>query len=218
MGMNTESVTMNTSPETRFTLIGRLGDVDDAQAWNEFAQIYQPLIFRIARKRGLQHADAAEVTQEVLTRVANAVADWDPDRSKGSFRGWLYRITRNATVDFLRQAARQPRNWQSLTGSPLADIQESSDASSREFQSEYQKQVFLWAAQRVQSEFQTHTWTAFWQSAVDGVAIKQIAGELRMTPGAIYVARSRVMKRLSEEVQKRNDDSMLDGPAEGVRS
>ena len=103
--MSTEITTMNNSPDTRFSLIGRLADADNADAWNEFAQIYQPLIFRIARQRGLQHADASEVTQDVLTRVAKAVDGWDPDRSKGTFRGWLYRITRNVSVDYLRKAA-----------------------------------------------------------------------------------------------------------------
>lgn len=199
---------MNTSPETRFSLIGQLSDAENVDAWTEFAQLYQPLIFRIARRRGLQHADAAEVTQEVLTRVAKAVEGWDPDRSKGTFRGWLYRITRNVTIDYLRKAGRQPINMNALSGFPVGDFADPSSEHSREFQQEYQKQVFLWAARRIQLEFKPNTWQAFWKTAVEGSPVQQIASELQMTTGAIYVARSRVMKRLSEEVQKRSEESM----------
>jgi RNA polymerase sigma-70 factor (ECF subfamily) len=215
--MTTESISMENSPETRFSLIGSLSDADNVDAWNEFAQIYQPLIFRIARRRGLQHADAAEVTQEVLSRVVRAVDNWKPDRSKGSFRGWLYRITRNATIDHLRKAGRQPLSMESLVVT-AAEVPAEGDQCSREFRLEYRKQVFAWAARRVQCEFRTRTWQAFWLTAVEGNAVNEVAADLGMTAGAIYVARSRVMKRLAEEVAKRNDDSMLEGPDSEVAS
>ena len=199
---------MNTSPETRFSLIGQLSDPDNVEAWNEFAQLYQPMIFRIARRRGLQHADAAEVTQEALTRVAKAVEDWDPDHSKGTFRGWLYRITRNITIDFLRKAGRQPINLNALSSLPINEFPDPSEEKSAEFRVEYQKQVFSWAAKRIQGEFKASTWQAFWRTAVEGDSVSQTATELNMSAGAIYVARSRVMKRLGEEVRKRSDESM----------
>lgn len=199
---------MNSSPETRFSLIGRLSNPENVEAWNEFAQIYQPMIFRIARRRGLQHADASEVTQEVLTRVANAVESWDPDRNKGTFRGWIYRITRNVTIDYLRKAGRQPINLDTLSSVPIRDFSDPSQEQSREFQMEYEKQLFVWAANKIQGEFKPRTWQAFWTTAVEGKSVRETAIELSMTAGAIYVSRSRVMKRLSEEVQKRNEESI----------
>ena len=207
--MSTETSSMNSTPDTRYSLIGRLGASNNVDAWNEFAQIYQPLIFRIARRRGLQYADAAEVTQEVLTRVAKAVDGWDPDRNKGTFRGWLYRITRNVTVDYLRKAGRQPINLNALSGLPIDNLVDPGQEHSREFQYEYEKQLFVWAAKRVQTEFKPNTWQAFWQTAVEGDSIQEAGTELGMTSGAIYVARSRVMKRLSEEVKKRTGDSTV---------
>ena len=194
------------SPETRFSLIGRLADSEDLEAWNEFVQLYQPLIFRIARRRGLQHADAAEVAQEVLTRVASVVHRWDPNESKGSFRGWLYRITRNLTIDHLRKSGRQAAD---VNGAEewLNQIADPAQEPSRVFQLEYERQLFAWAARRIQGEFRESTWQAFWQTAVEGVAIKEVSQDTGLSAGAIYVARSRVMKRLSEEVQKRSNES-----------
>lgn len=209
--MSTKTPIMNSpmnTPETRFSLIGRLNDAENAEAWNEFVQLYQPLIFRIAQRRGLQHADAAEVTQEVLGRVAGAIGGWDPNRSKGSFRGWLYRITRNLTIDYLRKASRQPLNLAELSGLPIHEMAGADDRSSREFQTEYEKQLFVWAAHRVQSEFRPNTWKSFWRTAVDGADVDKVASELGLSKGAIYVARSRVMKRLSEEVRKRSEESI----------
>jgi len=200
---------MDSSPETRLSLIGRLGQADNVDAWNEFAVLYQPMIFRIARRRGLQHADASEVTQEVLTRVARAVSSWDPDHSKGSFRGWLYRITRNATIDHLRKANRQPLNLDGLSGAAFQQLPDASAEESDEFWREYQRQVFTWASKRIRGEFQPNTWQAFWKTAVEGGSVGLVATELGMSTGAIYVARSRVMKRLSQEVGKRSDESMF---------
>jgi RNA polymerase sigma-70 factor (ECF subfamily) len=205
--MQTEIPIMN-SPETRFSLIGRLRDHDDEQAWNEFALLYQPLIFRIARSRGLQHADAAEVTQDVLGRVAGAVEQWTPDPAKGSFRGWLYRITRNLTIDYLRRDHRRPVNLDFTSGQNLDAIADPADPQSREFETEFRRSLFELAAAHIKGEFQPRTWQAFWRSAVEGVEVAAVAAELEMTVGAVYIARSRVMKRLSAEVTKRNNDSV----------
>lgn len=198
---------MNHSPETRFSLIGKLTDPENVDAWQEFVELYQPLIFRIARRRGLQHADAAEVTQEVLTRVSKAVDRWQPDPGKGSFRGWLFQITRNLTIDHLRKAGRQPLNANSEIFPALAELPDQCDSSQHEFEKEYQRQLFAWAASRVQSEFKLNTWQAFWQTAVEGKTVPDVGRDLGMSAGAIYVARSRVMKRLSDEVKKRREDS-----------
>ena len=87
-------------PETRASLILRLQDAADIVAWDEFAEIYAPVVFRSARRMGLQEADAEDVVQEVLAAVAVSVAKWIQREDHGPFRAWLVRIARNTSIDF----------------------------------------------------------------------------------------------------------------------
>ncbi len=100
---------MTEAPETCASLLIRIRHPDDADAWSEFLEIYQPLIGRIARRHGLQHADVTEVTQEVLTRVAKAVQNWQTSGRNGSFRGWISRVTKNLVIQYFRDRRRIPQ-------------------------------------------------------------------------------------------------------------
>lgn len=194
---------MMTAPETRHSLILRLRDGRNQQAWAEFLEIYQPLILRLVRCRGLQDADAREVTQDVLLAVVAAIPNWDVDPAKGSFRGWLSTITRNLVVNFLVRQSRHPRGsgdsdfarW--LSEVPAADCNES-----KFFDIEQRRQFFQWAAARVRSEVSDNTWQAFQRTSIDRRDIAEVARDLGTTAGAIYVARSRVMKRLRECIEQ----------------
>ena len=197
---------MTQPPKTRFSLIGRLHDATDSDAWTEVVQIYQPMIQRIAQRRGLQYADAAEVTQEVLARIANSIKRWNPDPGKGSFRGWLYRMTRNLTIDHIRKNKSQTRgNLEAHFD--LNQIADPNDEDSREFQIEYERQLFNWAAAQVQSSFKPLNWNGFWLTTVEGVAIDEAAKRLKVSKGSIYVARSRVMAKIGEVIQERMEET-----------
>ena len=99
---------MDESPATRCSLIVKLRDPADSAAWREFVAIYEPLVYRLARRKGLQDADARDLCQDVFQAVARAIDRWDPGR--GSFRGWLSRITRNLLINFLTRRQFQPRD------------------------------------------------------------------------------------------------------------
>ena len=90
-------------PTTRVSLLVRLRDTADQAAWEEFVSIYQPVIFRFARQRGLQQADAHDLAQEVLSAVAQRIPDWQPDQDRARFRTWLSRIASNQTVTMYRR-------------------------------------------------------------------------------------------------------------------
>ena len=197
---------MMTAPQTRPSLLLRLQSAGDQQAWGEFLEIYQPLIFRLTRQRGLQEADAREVTQEVLIAVAGAIGRWQTDSARGSFRGWLATIVRNLVVNFLIRQNRHPRG----TGNSdfarwLNEVPAADSGESRLFDLEHRRQVFLWAAELIESEFRPETWRAFWETSVAGRSIEAVASELNMSAGAVYVARSRVMKRLRMKVEEARD-------------
>ena len=100
-------MTIDQSPLTRASLLVQLRDGGNNTAWHEFVQRYGPVVYGFARKRGLQDADAADIMQDVLRSVNHSIARLDYDRQRGSFRGWLFTITRNKIFNFL--AARKTR-------------------------------------------------------------------------------------------------------------
>lgn len=194
---------MNEIPDTRHSLLVRLRDRGDQRAWAELLEIYEPLVYRLARRRGFQHADAEELTQEAFVAVASAIERWDPDPSRGTFRGWLFRIARNMMINFLARA--RPENM-GTGGTGFRHLLEQQPAPCADdatlFDREYKCEAFRWAAREIRQEFQESTWRAFWWTAVDGREIKETAGALRMSVGAVYAARSRIMARLKRKLKQ----------------
>jgi RNA polymerase sigma factor (sigma-70 family) len=198
---------MTESPSTRPSLLARIRDPQDERAWAEFLEIYSPLVHRLARRKGLQEADAADLTQEVFRAVAAAIDRWDPDPSKGSFRGWLFRISRNLIVNLLVSQRRQPRGTGESDVGRLLDQQPAPDAEDTMlFDGEYRRRIFAWAAERVRGEFRENTWQAFWRAGVEGQESRAVAEALGMSTGAVYIAKSRVMARLRREIELAEGD------------
>lgn len=195
-------------PLTRVTLLARIRDGQDTDAWREFVQLYGPVVYRFARNRGLQDADAADLMQDVLRSVARNAPKLEYDPARGTFRGWLYTVTRNKIYNFLTAQRHRPR------GSGDSDAHERLDATpareedgpDAEWEREYQRRLSARAMDRVKGEFQPATWQAFWQTAVEGKAAGEVGSGLKMTAGAVYVAKSRVLARLRDEVKKMMDE------------
>jgi RNA polymerase sigma-70 factor (ECF subfamily) len=188
------------SPLTRASLLIQLRDGTNHNAWREFLTVYGPVVYGFARKRGLQDADAADLMQDVLRSVSAAITRLDYDRNQGTFRGWLFTITRNKVFNFLSARRIRPQGTGSTSTNRVLNSHPDSDDGTDTWEVEYQKRLASLAMERVKGEFQENTWRAFWLTAVEGVSAADASKHVGMTAGAIYVAKSRVLARLKEEV------------------
>jgi RNA polymerase sigma-70 factor (ECF subfamily) len=200
-------------PSTRNSLLVRLRDHEDHEAWSEFVAIYRPVIYRFARLRGLQEADAQDLTQTVFVAVADRIEDWEPDENRAKFRTWLARVATNQAITMVRR--RRSDNAQGGTSMQirLNEHEQSSD-DNVELQRQYQREIFRHAARHVREEFEETTWQAFWLTSIENISIADAAASLARSVGSIYTARSRVIHRLQEVVRTlQQDDQSLSPPS-----
>lgn len=187
------------APSTRITLIAKLSDRNDIVAWDEFIRIYEPVIYRMARGRGMQDADARELTQEILITVAK-LAESRELATFRSFRRWLAVTTRNRVID----AFRKEKTRSKVAG----DLLRHSDAAPEEallesqWSIELRREMFAAASRTVQSQIPAQQWNAFWQTAIEMRTAADVARRLGMSIGHVYVARCRVMERLRKTVER----------------
>lgn len=194
-------------PETRASLIVRLPCAEDAAAWRDFVAIYEPFVYRFARRNGLQDADANELVQNVLLSVVKAVGRWESDPKRARFRSWLFTIARNQLLDML--ARRKYVRSGSSSVFELLNRQSSTNDLSAQFVLEHRRELFRWAASQVKQLVKEPTWRAFWLTSVEGKVIDDAAAMLGTTPGAVYIARSRVIAKLREQVSRLEADHAL---------
>ena len=206
---------MDGDVRTRHSLLVRIKDSSDEAAWSQFVGIYTPLIFAFCRGRGLAEADAADVAQEVLKAVARAIPRFIYDPARSSFRNWLFTVVRSKLNDFFAAQARQPRAARDSTLQHFVE-NEPDRALEDAWLREYQANLVRWAAGQIRDEFKAETWDAFWRTAIDGRPADVVAAELGLTLNALYVARSRVTRRLREVIREVEDSvPALEGRACG---
>jgi RNA polymerase sigma factor (sigma-70 family) len=187
---------MTLTPTTRASLLLRLRDSQDHAAWMEFVSIYEPLTYRLMRRHGLQDADAREVMQELFVVVSRNIDRWDPDKDRGSFRGWLRRVARNLVINWLKHRERRLVVAGGSELQAMFDQLPASAAETAEFNHEFRRALFHQAAEQVRGEVQSVTWQAFWETAVAGNSPAETAKKLGMNAGAVRVAKCRVLARL----------------------
>ena len=194
---------MTPTPTTRASLLFRLRDSQDHEAWVEFVEIYEPAVYRQLRKCGLQDADARELMQEFFVAVNRQIARWELAKERGSFRGWLRRVTRNLVINWMKCGQRRMIAWGGPESQSMFDELAADDcAASAEFDRELRRSIFQRASKIVRQEQSPKAWQAFWQTAVDGKTPASVAQELGMSDGAVRVAKCRVLARLKEVVRE----------------
>ncbi|MCA9082479.1 MAG: sigma-70 family RNA polymerase sigma factor [Planctomycetaceae bacterium] len=195
-------------PETRHSLLLRVRDPKDQGAWEEFVQIYRPVILRIAACKGLQSADAEDLAQTVMLAISRAVERWTPDPERGRFRTWLHKVANNAILNALTRGVNGRTVNQVSIEQLLNEPPEREGPDTDLLQTEYRREIFRQAAAEIRKEFSNDTWNSFWQTAIDGLDVDEAARQLNRTRGSVYASRSRVMKRLRQVIEKYGDDGI----------
>jgi RNA polymerase sigma-70 factor (ECF subfamily) len=179
----------------------RRAAVQDPVAWERLTQVYSPLVYQWCRRLELQPQDAADVVQEVFGSLLRSLQGFRRDRPGDSFRGWLWTVTRNKIRDHQR---RSPAGRRAAGGSVARRLLEQLPDQAPEEEDQTQVgQVQAELAQRalalMQRDFEEHTWQAFWKTAIEHKTGPQAAEELGMSVAAVYMAKSRVLRRLRAE-------------------
>ena len=164
-------------------------------------QIYRPIIRRIAIKRGLQPADAQDLSQQVLISVAGAIGRYQKNSASTRFRHWLRRVARNAIINALSRKPADIAAGGSAILNLLDEVRQPDEATVELIAFEYRRELYLRAAEMVQVDVAADTWAAFEMTVFDGVSVEAATRELGKSIGAIHAARSRVMKRLRDAVR-----------------
>ncbi|MEQ1827779.1 MAG: sigma-70 family RNA polymerase sigma factor [Pirellula sp.] len=192
---------MSPWPETRLSLIRRLSDRDDQDAWAYFEQHYQQPIYRFARSRGLHPDEALDVVQEVLLAVHRAAATWQSSNRCGSFRAWLAEAARRVTLQITRKRSRIGRGMGGSGFDHLTNATADTKATATESHDDEQRWKFYCAAAKVQDEVNPQHWIAFWRTAVEGKSADIVGQELMMKVGTVYSAKCRILAKLKQAIE-----------------
>jgi RNA polymerase sigma-70 factor (ECF subfamily) len=187
---------------TRVSLLGRLRrNPADEGAWQEFVHHYGPKISAWCRRWGLQEADAQDVTQDVLLRLADKMKTFTYDPAR-SFRGWLRTLAHHAWSDFLRDRARPGQGSGDSQVLQLLGTTAARDDLAGGLEEQLDRELLEEAGCRVRLRVAPATWEAFRLTAVEGLPGQEVARRTGLQVGQVYVAKHRVEKLLREEVQK----------------
>ena len=189
-------------PETNDSLIARVRSGTDQIAWAEFEGIYRPVIFRIARARGLPYADSLDIVQQVLMSISHSLISYRKRNESTRFRNWIGRITRNAILKALTRGPIDKAAGGTDAFARITNIVGAKSETERLIELEYQRELYRQAADRVRADIHEHTWLAFEMTVLHGTSSDEVARLLGTNVGSVYAARSRVMRRLRVAVEK----------------
>ena len=187
--------------QTSITLLGRLRlDPTDQGAWVDFVRRYGPKVYSWCKNWNLLDADAQDVSQNVLLLLADKMRTFEYD-SSGSFRGWLRKVTRHAWNDFRERQQRAGAGAGGNRVQAWLDNLPAPDDLIRSLEEQFDCEILEEAKARVQLRLAPQTWEAFRLTAVEGLTAAEVAKQIPMRVAMVFVAKSRVLKMLSREIQ-----------------
>ena len=190
-------------PATRLSLIERLRSPENGDAWDNFVLIYRPVIYRMARRKGFQDADALDLVQTILIRISSAIGRWEPSAPGIRFRHWLRRVANNAICTAFSNSG---KNMATLGDSQIQELIDNQPGKNsdfeREIELEFMREQYLRAAVIVRGEVNEESWRVFELSVIEGQPCDEVASLTGKSLGAVYAVRSRIMRRLSSHVNR----------------
>jgi len=186
------------SLDTRQTLIARIRDPGDHSAWSEFISLYTPIIFSFLRKRGLSPTDSEDVTQDIFRSLSQALPNFELNKSIGTFRNWLFTVTRSKLNTHLSKSQR--------TDIPTEHLPESTET--KDWDELYLKELFNKACHLVKQQVEPSTWQAFWRTAVELESPDSVASDLSLSTDNVYQKKSRVAARLREALKALDETAL----------
>jgi RNA polymerase sigma factor (sigma-70 family) len=185
---------------TSATLLERLKDGRDADAWARLVELYTPLIRGWAERLNVRGADADDLVQEVMAVVVRRFPEFVHPEKPGAFRGWLRAIAANCARTMWRSRKVNPVVPGGTDfGSYLARLEDPTDDFARGWEREHDLHITRKMLDRIKPDFEERTWRMFARFVLDGLSAEEVAAELGTSPNAVYIAKSRVMARLREE-------------------
>ena len=181
------------------SLLLRIRNPEDEDAWQEFHAIYSSVVHAYCFQRQLQPPDADDITQEVMATVATRIRNFEYDPGKGRFRGWLGTITMNRIRDWWEKKNRR-------SNMVVSEIPEAMAGGDSDWVAVFSEQIFRIACERIRSQFNSQTWQSFEDAWVRNLPPQEIAQQLGIALHTVYVNKSRVLKRLEEEVRLLAED------------
>lgn len=181
---------------TPATLLERLRRPGDEEAWTRFVNLYTPLLYFWACRTGLRGQDAADLVQDVFATLVTRLPEFRYDATK-NFRSWVRTLVLNRWRDLRRRQAAAPVQ---IGGSVPDDIP-APEAANALWEAEYHQHLVGRALDIMQADFQPATWKACWSLIVEGKSGEEVAREQGLSLAAVYAARSRVLRRLREELK-----------------
>jgi RNA polymerase sigma-70 factor (ECF subfamily) len=194
---------MESTYGTSSSLLDRVQS-DQAGAWEQFCQIYMPLVYGWSRRAGLQDADAQDVSQDTFQTVAKKIKSFRYARPDDSFRGWLWVIHRSRLVDWFRiRGDTEVAEGGSAARGKLARVPDwlTQDGVEPEPDPNEEAALVQRALRIIEGDFSQSTWQAFWLFTVEGFSADEVAKKLKTTPAAVRQAKFRVMTRLKEVLE-----------------
>jgi RNA polymerase sigma factor (sigma-70 family) len=185
---------------TSATLLERLRDRADKEAWQRLVDLYTPLLAGWLRRHTLQDADVDDLVQEVLATVAREAPRFQHSGRPGAFRHWLRTILANRLREFWRERRLRPTATGDSDVAGMLDQLEDPDSSiSHLWDQEHDQHIARRLLAMIEPQFAPSTWQAFRRVVLEGARPDSVAAEMGLTVNAIFIAKSRVLQRLRAE-------------------